>query len=80
MVENRWAYIKSCSFASHLERRRNKVYFDTCSKGKQKSFSKLWKAKEKVFLNFNSIEKEITYGEGSGLCVMGEINMLYEAR
>lgn len=68
MVENRWAYIKPRSFASHLERRRNKICFDTCSKGKKKSSSKLWEAKEKVFLNFNGVEKEITYGKGRGLC------------
>lgn len=62
---------------SHFECRRNKIYFDTCSKGKKNSSSKLQKAKERMFLNFNGIEK-IMHEEGIGLFVIDEINMLYE--
>jgi len=60
----------------HFESRRSKTYFDTSSKGKKNSSSKLQKAKEKDFLNFNCIEKEIIYEKGIGRFVVGEINMV----
>lgn len=72
-------YLIPVHLQSHFESRRNKIYFDTCSKGKKNTSSKLQKAKEKVFLNFNCIEKKIMYEKGVGLLVTGEINMLYEA-
>lgn len=76
MVENRWAYIKSLLVCkATLNAGGIRSFFDTCSKGKKNSSSKLQKAKEKMFLNFNCVEK-IMYEKGIGHFVIDEINML----
>lgn len=78
MVENRWAYIKSlliCKATSNAGGIRSILI--PAPKVRKNSSSKHQKAKEKMFLNFNGIEK-IMYEKGIGLFVVDDINILYE--